>query len=709
MKKNKIIKNTLLGLVVVLVIASCKENKPKGDEFSWSPDGKKLAMVNVESNELLLVDIEGDKINKTTPIDSCSGEKAKIHLPGWSPDGNYLLYVKSTKTAVEIMVYCSDENKTTKIDYIAIDEQRIADGKVFATWSPNTNRILWLSWNNLGEHLLFSALPDGKDKKLLIKLIGEKVFPFPAWSPDGEWIAYTVFCGEGNKNNGLWKIKHDGSENQQVLAANEITAFQWQPDDSHLAVVKKVIFQRDKQQDKTEIKYHYQLSQVDPNGTNERLLSEEKLQIIKLAWSLDGKQLALFEVQDDSRDVWVVNLSSRQKVKLNLNKVQDFFGWGNSNQLSFTIDYPKDLVLLTKEQEDARELVEILQGVQNENVLVMSHHFQQQNLNKNIFAFTVGGQNNAVAYYKSAKPEVSGDEIYYPIIELGNGTKFYPARTKAQYVTAADECYLNSRYQEALDHLSHYLAVDLNSANFKTRLDIDKIIEEANLPDDSIGYKKIYERLIERNFFEPIFLRAVLTLRKLNQSEQADWVFEQFIKVAFYHYNAAKSEQDKKDFPDQIFWETLSTYGRFDEFAPGIQDLDRFLHPEKPDSGLMTYVNYAQFIMAFENKQYDLAVEKMKTAIQFLPQDLAELDDIAELLMLYHGNFSQKQKAMLVPILHQLISRFPNDEHIAQIYEMLGDLQLKLDHDDEALAAYQIAVVKEFDNHEIWDKILGIR
>lgn len=708
MRNRIIIKNIVAGLIVALFIVSCKENEPKGDEFSWSPDGKKLAMVNVESNELLLVELEANQINQVTSIDTFSGEKAKIYMPAWSPDGSYLLYAKSSKTALEIRVYCLSENKTTQVDYIPIDEKKEGDGKVFVSWSPTGNRVLWLSWNNLAEHLLFSALPDGKDKKRLIKLIDEKVFPFPAWSPDGEWIAYAVYIKDGDPKNGLWKMKYDGSEKKQIFSTNEITAFQWQPGGSHLAIVQKVIFQRNKQQGKTEIKYHYNLSLIDSSGNSERLLSEEHLQIVELAWSPDGKQLAVFEVQDDSRDIWVVNLFSNQKVKLNFNKVQDFFGWANSNQLFFTIEYPENLVSQTKEQEDARELLETLQGVQKENLLVMSLHFQQQNLNKNIFAFTVGGQNSAVAYYKSYTPEISGDGTYYPIIEFSNGKRIYSARTKAQYVTAADECYLNGRYQEALDHLSQYLEVDLNSANFSAKLDIDKIVEEANLSNDSASYKKIYERLVERNLFEAILLRTALTMRKLNQLEQADWVFEQFMKSTFYHYNAVKYEKDKRDFPDEIFWETMSTYGRYHEFASGIQDLDRFLQSEKPDSSLITYANSTQFIMAFESKQYDVALEKMKTAIQFLPKELTELDDIANLLMLYRGNFNQKQEGMLVPILHQVIYRFPNDEHISQIYEMLGDLQLKRKHRDEALAAYQSAVVKEFDNHKIWDKILGI-
>ena len=100
------------------------------------------------------------------------------------------------------------------------------------------------------------------------------------------------------------------------------------------------------------------------------------------------------------------------------------------------------------------------------------------------------------------------------------------------------------------------------------------------------------------------------------------------------------------------------------------------------------------------------ALEKMKTTLQFLPEDLVELEDIVSLIRLYLGNFNEMQQEKLVSSLQQLIDRFPHDQHNSLIYELMGDLYFKRDQREEALAAYQSAVVCEFDHHEIWDKIL---
>jgi hypothetical protein len=705
--KNSIMKNSIMikmilpGLIVALFIASCKENEPKGDEFSWSPDGKKLAMVNVESRELLLVELEGNKINKIIPIDSCSGEKARIYLSGWSPDGSYLLYAKSSKMALEILVYHPHQNKTTQIDSIPIDDKNGVDGKAFASWSPKMNRVLWLSWNSLTEHLLFSALPDGKDKKLLIKLTGEKVYPFPAWSPDGEWIAYAVYTQNGNKNNGLWKMKYDGSEKRQIFPANEITAFQWQPDGSHLAVVQKIIFQRNKEQGKTEIKYHYDLCLIDSDGKKERLLSEERLQILELAWSPDGKQLAFFQVQDDSRDISIVNLTSNRKVKLNFNKVQQFFGWGNPDQVFYTADYPEDLVAPTKQQKEARELLDALRGIQHENLFILCDRFQRKKLDKNIYAFAFESQNSAAAYYKPFKTEILGSQIFYPVIEFANGTQVYPARSRAQYVSVAEELYLNQKYHDALDHLSQYWDIDLNSVDFSAKFDFDKIIEKMNTNLDSSQYQIFMDGLKDGTL-----LRTIMTLRKLNQIEKADWLYEQFNKSIFF---IISQEKDKKDILDQAFWTIMGTYGRYNELSAGIKDLDKFLQTEKLDSTLVAYIYYAQFIMAFEDKKYESGLEKMNSAIKFLTEELAELDDIKGLISLYASNFKGGEESMFLLILHQIIQRFPTDEHVFEIYEMLGDQYLKNGQREKAFEAYQLAVTLHFAQYEIWDKILDIR
>lgn len=699
MKKNILIKSISTGFLLALLLFSCKEDKPKGDEFCWSPDGKKLVVVNVESKELVLVELQDDKIEKAMPIDSYSGKKAKIYSPAWSPDAEYVLFARSSQSSLEIKVYSLHENRITTIDRIPANEKEEWGELVFVSWLPKMNRVLWLSWNSFAERRLFSALPNGTDRKILIKLVGDKVIPPPACSPGGEWIAYSVHAKKGDARNGLWKMKSDGSGKELIFPANEITAFQWQPDGSHLALVNKAVTQTSKEQGKSDDStFHYRLSLIDSEGNNERLLSEENLPIGKLAWSPDGKQLAFFQQQDNSSDVWVVNLDSNQKVKMNFNKVQDFLGWGSSNQLFFTTDYPKDLTTETKQQKDARELFEALHGTVMENLLVKNAKSQRQNLTHNISAYAWGGLNGAVAYYQTIQPNFVGSEVYCPIIQFASGEHLHLARTNAQFSAAADEYYLTKKYQSALELLSRYWNVDFNGTNFRDVLNISQRIERLKTDPDSSHYKRSYEALKDGSL-----LKTMLTLRQLHRADEADWLWQQ-IQQFILHIDSTST--NPKEMLDDIFWASIGAYSRYNEPLAGISDFDRWLQADNLDSNVIAFTNYAQAILAIQAKQYDLSLQKMESAITYLSPALVDLDDIKGMLSLCCSKLDAKKNGRLVPILQRTIQRFPDNRNLFQIYDMLGDVYLRQGHREKALEAFQMATTLNFDRSEIWEKIL---
>jgi Tol biopolymer transport system component/tetratricopeptide (TPR) repeat protein len=695
-------------MILSLFVFSCNENEFRGDEFSWSPDGKRLAIVNIDSGELAIIELEGETIKSVTPVDSISGETEYIQTPAWSRDGSYLLYTRSSKMALEIMTCSIAANKRTRIDQIPMDEKKEDKPSVIAVWSPIVNRILWMSWNNQAEYRLFSALPDGKDRTQLLRLSNQEVSPLLASSPDGEWIAYSVRVHKGNKNNGLWKLKPDGSENQQIFRKDEILAVQWQPDGSHLALINKVIVQtNEKQNQSTEIKYHYMLSLIDSDGKNERILAEEDKQLLKCAWSPDGKKLAFFQKQDDVSDAWLVNVDSNHKVRLNFGLVRDFWGWDSASQFFYTTDYPEELGTENKEQKDTRELFESLRGEVKENLLVKCAQFQRRNQNTNISVHTSGGQNGAVAYYKCSKLDILGDETFYPVIEFADGKRIYPARTKNQYVSSADECYLSARYQDALDCFTRYWDIDINTAAFKEKFDADAIIKEIESTDDSKADNKGPGKPAESIVNEMDLLRMVLILRKLNEHEKADWLFEQFKKYTLYSLKKVNNEKGKNEDIDLLTYNIMGIYSRYNELTSALSDLDQFCQSAALDSNVVGSTNYMQSILAIEDKKYESGLQKMESAVKILSPGRIGLDDIEGLLSLCLVHLNENKTALLVPVLQEVIRRFPEDKDVYQMYDMLGDVYQKLNQKEKALAAYQNAVTCNFDNQDIWKKIIN--
>lgn len=695
MKRIKFIKGIIVILVLSLLISSCKENKPKGDEFSWSPDGKKLAMISVESQELLVVDIDAESIQKITAVDNYSGEKAKIYAPAWSHDGQYLLYSKSSKKALDIFVYSLSESTKTKIDHLSIKENEDFKDKPFPSWSPKMNRILWVGWNDLAQNQIFSCLPDGTNKRMLIRIIGGNLFP--RWSPDGEWIAYSLDKQDDSQENGLWKMGVDGTENSQIYHADEITHFHWSPDGASLALVEKIY----KKLGSGEKQAFYDLSLIDPNGENEKLILEEKSEILELDWSPDGNQLAFVSNQGDSNELWMVNITSLKKIKLSFAPVVENYGWTVSGQNVYTIKYPEELITESKEEKETREILESFRGVKKENMLIRNDNFSQKNVENNIFYFTPNQQNGAAAYFKPNEINFLKSEIYYPVIQFSNGDKVYPARTGGEHVSAADELYMHQDYARSLNHLNHYWKVDLRSSDLTSEFDFDLMVKKMEADRDSSQYNRMLMGLNDGTL-----LKTVMILRKTGQTENSKWLFEQVKKLVLHH---AQKEKDKDNLFDEIFWSIIGAYSRYHEFEDGIADLDQFLEIPDLDSAFIAYAYFSQSLFALQDEQYDRSIEKIRSTIRYLPKDLAELNDIKDLLSIHQTKAKPGNSAMLATTLEQLIQRFPEEENISEIYEMLGDLYLKSGNRDKAREAYQNAVAIQFDGYEIWDKILGMR
>ena len=172
--------------------------------------------------------------------------KVSRDLPGysWSRDGRSIVIAQGGK-----LVRLDVASGTVKpIPFTAkvhrtISEQANTQGRLtddpfnvkFARWQTASPDGKTLAFQALGRIWLMSV-PNGTPKRLTGA--GFKPFEFaPAWSPDGQWLAFTSW--DDSLGGHLWKVRPSGGAPTQLTrAAGEYTHPAWSPDGSELVVAR---------------------------------------------------------------------------------------------------------------------------------------------------------------------------------------------------------------------------------------------------------------------------------------------------------------------------------------------------------------------------------------------------------------------------------------------------------------------------------------